>query len=47
VPVAFKRAKAQQKPTKLLILGFPRAFENVVNLISVVNKLTTLEAFCF
>ena len=24
-----------------------RAFENVVNLISVVNKLTTLEAFCF
>jgi hypothetical protein len=46
VPAGFRQAKARQKPVKLLILGFPRTFENVVNLIAVVNKLTTLEANC-
>lgn len=47
VPAASRREKARRKPAKLLILGFSRAFENVVNLIAVVNKLTTLEANCF
>jgi hypothetical protein len=47
VPVGFRRAIARRKPAKLLILGFPRAFGNVVILIAVVNKMTTLEANCF
>jgi hypothetical protein len=47
VPVGFRRAIARRKPAKLLVLAFKRAFGNVVNLIADVNKLTTLEAFCF